>query len=74
MRPVPAPGVGAEEGTGDRLALDVNDLAAEDRPRLRQLDLDGRGPLLDPDVADLGREALGLDRDDRRAGGRSSPG
>ena len=30
-RPVPAPGVGADEGTGDRLALDVNDLAAEGR-------------------------------------------
>ena len=38
------------------------------RSRLGQLDLDGCGPLVDPDVADLGREALGLDRDDRRAG------
>ena len=28
-RPVPAPGVGGEEGTGDRLALDINDRAAE---------------------------------------------
>ena len=73
-RPVPAPGVRAEDGAGDRLALDVDDLDAERRARLRERDDHGRGPCLDPDVAELGREALGLDRDDASGRVRSSPG
>ena len=65
---MPVPGSATTTGPGDRLTLDVDDPAHAGSNRARSSGLRRARSSRRPARPGSGREALGLDRDDRRAG------